>query len=83
MLAGVMIEIDQLSRLRDPGERRVHRVLDVDHERHHGAIVRHVGRHVEDRYPFDAADRIDDLRDDLRTATFREVRNALDKLHSS
>ena len=52
-----------------------------DDERDDGAVVRRVGRDVEHRDALDGGDRVTDGGDDLGTAAFGEIRNALDELH--
>ena len=75
------VQVDQLVGLRDARERGVDGVFDRHDEGDDGAVVRLVGRDVEDGDAFDGGDRVADLRDDLGTTAFREIRNAFDELH--
>ena len=81
MLAGVVIEVDVFARRANAGERGVDGVLDGRDEGDDGAVVRLVGRDVEDGDAFDGGDGVANRGDDFGAAAFREVRNALDEAH--
>src|SRR6185503_2694339 len=76
VLARVLRQVDQLARLRDAGERRVHRPFDGDDEGDDGAIVREIGGHIEHDDAIYGSDGVANGGDYFRTAAFRKIGNA-------
>ena len=83
MLAGMVGEIDQVTRRANAGERGIDRVLDRHDARDDGAVVRLIRRHIEHRDALDAGDRVADRGNDLGAAALGKIRDELDQAHGA
>jgi hypothetical protein len=78
MLPRVSREVDQIPRLRDPGECRVDRGVSRGDERDHRAIVRDVCRDIEHGCSIAGGDGVPEGSDHVRALAFAEVGDAFD-----
>jgi hypothetical protein len=78
-----MIEIDPITRRANPGERRVHGVLDRGDERHDGAVVRRIGRHVEHGDASNGGNGVTDRRDYVSATTLGKIGDEFYETHEA
>src|SRR4029079_12726225 len=81
MLTGMCSQVDLLSGYAHSLECRLYCVLERHDESDDRAVVRLVGRSVEDSDAFDSGDRITNGPDDFGSSAFRKIGNALYQFH--